>query len=39
LGDMSNYVGQREQFISNRGPQNEVKNVTKASNIKKTSFI
>jgi hypothetical protein len=26
--DMSNYVGRRERFIRNSGPQNEAKNVT-----------
>jgi hypothetical protein len=26
--DMPNYVGRREQFIANSGPQNEAKNVT-----------
>jgi hypothetical protein len=32
--NMENYVGQRQQFVSHCGPQNEGKNVTEAVNVK-----
>jgi hypothetical protein len=31
--DMTKYVGQREQFVDNYGPQNEAQNVLKCSNL------
>jgi hypothetical protein len=35
---MSNYVGRRERFIGNSGPQNEAKNVTKGVDAFKMFF-
>jgi hypothetical protein len=35
---MSNYVGRREQFIGNSGPQNEAKNVTEGVDVFKMFF-
>jgi hypothetical protein len=31
--DMTNYVGQREQFVDNYGPQNEVQNETHCAKV------
>jgi hypothetical protein len=36
--DMSIYVGRRERFIGNSGPQNEVKNVTEGADAFKMVF-
>ncbi|XP_021932761.1 piggyBac transposable element-derived protein 4-like [Zootermopsis nevadensis] len=36
--NMDNYVGQREQFVGNCGPQNEVKSVTESVNVFKLFF-
>jgi hypothetical protein len=35
---MENYVGQKEQFVGNCGPQNEGKHVTEAVNVFKLFF-
>jgi hypothetical protein len=35
---MANYVGKREQFIGNSGPQNEVKNLTEGETAFKLFF-
>jgi hypothetical protein len=35
---MTNYVGRREQFIGNRGPQNDAKDVTEGADIFKLFF-
>jgi hypothetical protein len=32
-GDMTNYVGQREQFVDNYGPQNEAQNETHCATV------
>jgi hypothetical protein len=36
--DMKNYIGQREQFVGNCGPQNEAKNDTESADIFKMVF-
>jgi hypothetical protein len=36
--DMPNYVGTRERFIGNSGPQNEAKNVTESVDAFKMIF-
>ena len=36
--DMTNYVGQREQFIDNYGPQNETQNETNCAKVFKMFF-
>jgi len=36
--DMTNYVGQREQFVDNCGPQNEVQNETHCTKVFKMFF-
>jgi hypothetical protein len=35
---MTNYVGRREQFIGNCGPQNDAKDVTEGADIFKLFF-
>jgi hypothetical protein len=36
--DMTNYVGQREQFVGNCGPQNEAENETHCAKVIKMFF-
>ena len=36
--DMKNYVGQREQFVDNCGPQNEAQNKTQCAKVFKIFF-
>jgi hypothetical protein len=36
--DMTNYVGQREQFVDNSGPQNEAQNETHYTKVVKMFF-
>ena len=36
--DMTNYVGQREQFVDNCGPQNEAQNKTHCAKVFKMFF-
>ena len=36
--DMTNYVGQREQFIDNYGPQNEAQNETHCAKVFRMFF-
>ena len=36
--DMTNYVGQREQFVDNCGPQNEAQNETHCAKVFKMIF-
>jgi len=36
--DMTNYVGQREQFVDNCGPQNEAQNETHCAKVFKMFF-
>jgi hypothetical protein len=36
--DMTNYVGQREQFVDNYGPQNETQNETHCAKVFKMIF-
>ena len=36
--DMTNYVGQREQFVDNYGPQNEAQNETHSAKVFKMFF-
>jgi len=36
--DMMNYVGKREQFVDNYGPQNEAQNETHCAKVFKTFF-
>ena len=36
--DMTNYVGQREQFVDNCGPQNEAQNETRCAKVFKMFF-
>ena len=36
--DMTNYVGQREQFVDNCGPQNEAQNETHCAKLFKMFF-
>jgi len=36
--DMTNYVGQREQFVENYGPQNEAQNETHCAKVFKMFF-
>ena len=36
--DMTNYVGQREQFVDNFGPQNEAQNETNCAKMFKMFF-
>jgi prophage DNA circulation protein len=36
--DMTNYVGQREQFVDNYGPQNEAQNETHCAKMFKMFF-
>jgi hypothetical protein len=38
LKDVDNYVGRREEFIGNSGPQNEAKNVTEDADAFKMFF-
>jgi hypothetical protein len=35
---MTNYVGQREQFVDNYGPQNEAQNETRCAKVFKMFF-
>jgi hypothetical protein len=37
--DMKNYVGQREQFVDNCGPQNEAQNETHCAKVFKMFFM
>ena len=37
--DMTNYVGQREQFVDNFGPQNEAQNETHCAKVFKMFFM
>jgi hypothetical protein len=39
MGDMEDYVEQREQLVGNCGPQNEGENVTEAVNVFKLFFF
>jgi len=36
--DMTNYLGQRERFVDNCGPQNEAQNETHCAKVFKTIF-
>jgi len=36
--DMTNYIGQREQFVDNYGPQNEAQNETHCAKVFKIFF-
>jgi hypothetical protein len=36
---MTNYVGQREQFVGNCGPRNEARNETNCAKVFKMYFI
>jgi hypothetical protein len=36
--DITNYVGQREQFVDNYGPQNEAQNETRCAKVFKMFF-
>jgi hypothetical protein len=38
LEDMTYYIGRREQFVGNYGPQNEAKTVTESADIFKMVF-
>jgi hypothetical protein len=37
--DMTNYVGQREQFVDNCGPQNKAQNETHCAKVFKMFFV
>jgi hypothetical protein len=37
--DMTNYIGQREQFVGNCGSQNEAKNATEGADIFKMFLL